>query len=95
MSDSGSATKTDLGIAVPTTNRTNVYRLEMSCGPSGSIIYYTFKDLLSGGSTVTGSVNSDIPSPSSSLSPRGYISAGGTSTAVGIALMSLSMETDF
>jgi len=91
----GTATKTDLGIAVPTVDRTSVYELSMYCAPAGTTIYYTFKDLSNGGSTVSGSITTDMPGATTGLSPRGWMSVGGTSSVIGIALMSLSVERDF
>ena len=92
---SGTATKTSLGIAVPTADRTSVYELAMYAAPNSTTIYYTFKDLASGGSTVSGSVNTDIPAVNTLLAARGWMSVGGSSSVIGIALKSLYLESDY
>jgi len=91
----GTATKTDLGIAVPTADRASVYELAMYAAPNSTTIYYTFKDLAQGGSTVSGSVNTDIPAVNTLLAARGWMSVGGTSSVIGIALKSLYLESDY
>lgn len=92
---SGTATKTSLGIAVPTADRTSVYELAMFCAPNSTTVYYTFKDLAEGGSSVSGNVSSDIPAVNTLFSARGWISVGGTSSVIGMALKSLYIETDY
>lgn len=92
---SGTATKTSLGIAVPTADRTSVYELSMFCAPNSTTVYYTFKDLAEGGSSVSGNVSTDLPAVNTLFSARGYMSVGGTSSVIGIALKSLYIETDY
>lgn len=92
---SGTATKTSLDIAVPTADRTSVYELAMFCAPNSTTVYYTFKDLAEGGSSVSGNVSSDIPAVNTLFSARGWMSVGGTSSVIGIALKSLYIETDY
>jgi len=92
---SGTATKTSLGIAVPTADRTSVYELAMFCAPNSTTVYYTFKNLAEGGSSVSGNVSSDIPAVNTLFSARGWMSVGGTSSVIGIALKSLYIETDY
>ena len=87
------ATKTDLGIAVPIVDRTSMYELAMFCAPNSTTITYTFTDLGSG-TAVSGTASSNIPAVNTLLSPRGYISAGGTSSVIGLALASLYIEID-
>ena len=91
----GTATKTSLGIAVPTADRTSVYRLEMYCPPNSTTLTYTFRDLAAGGSVVTGTVTTDLPAVNTLLAARGWMSVGGTSSVIGIALKSLYIESDF
>lgn len=92
---SGTATKTSLGIAVPTADRTSVYELTMFCAPNSTTLYYQFKDLAEGGSSVTGTVTTDLPTANTLLSARGWMSVGGTSSVIGIAIKSLYIETDY
>lgn len=93
---SGTATKTDLGanFPVPTADRTKVYEAAIFVAPNGSTIYYEFTDLATG-NVATGSVTTDIPTNTTLLAPRGWMSVGGTSSVIGIALMSLYIETDY
>jgi len=91
----GTATKTDLGITVPTADRTSVYELSMFAAPNSTTIYYTLKDLAQGGTTVSGSVSSDIPAVNTFFGARGYTSAGGTSSVIGLGLKSLYIESDY
>jgi hypothetical protein len=58
----------------------------MYSAPNSSVVSYTLTDLNSGTST-SGSVSSDLPSNTTFLSGRGYMSVGGTSSVIGIALI--------
>ncbi len=93
---SGAATKIDLGASfpVPTADRTKVYELAMFCAPAGTEIFYEVTDLATG-DKATGSVTTDIPAATTLLAPRGWMSVGGTSSVIGIALMGLYIETDY
>lgn len=93
---SGTATKTDLGasFAVPTVDRTSVYELAMFCPPNSTTLKYTVSDLVSG-AEASGTVTTDLPAVNTVLTPRGWASVGGTSSVIGVALMSLYIETDF
>jgi hypothetical protein len=87
-------TKINLGITVPTVDRTSMYELAMFVAPNSTTLNYTFTDLTSSVS-VSGTVTTNIPTVNTLLSPRGYCSAGGTSSVIGIALSSLYLETDY
>ena len=91
----GTATKIDLGASfpVPVDDRTKAYELQLFCEPNASSILYKVTDLGTG-SFSSGSVNSDIPSNTDLLSPRGWMSVGGTSSVIGIALMNMWIETE-
>lgn len=91
----GSATKIDLGIAVPTADRTSLYELYMYCAPNSTTVYYRFRDLSAGGSTVTGSNSTDMPAANTLLASRGWMSAGGTSSVIGYGLKSVYVESYF
>jgi hypothetical protein len=92
---SGTATKVDLGASfpVPTVDRTHVYELAMFCPPNGAVIGYRLVDLLTG-AVASGTVSADIPANDQMLAPRGWMSVGGTSSVIGIALVNLYIETD-
>lgn len=91
---SGTATKTDLGASfpVPTTDRSVLYWLTMSCDPAGSSIAYTVKELV-GGATTSGTLSTDLPTATTAIGPHIYSSVGGTSSVVGIAVLDVYMET--
>lgn len=93
---SGTATKVDLGsdFPVPTADRTKAYECGMFVAPNGTEIFYEFRDLATG-NVATGSVTTDLPVNTTLLGAVGYMSAGGTSSVIGIALMNLYIETDF
>ena len=44
---------------------------------------------------MTGNVTTDLPVNTTLLAPRGYISVGGTSSVIGMALMGLCIDTDY
>lgn len=92
---SGTATKVDLGASFPrpTADRTEVYEIALFCASNTTTIYYQITNLTTG-AVATGSVTTDIPSNTTLLSPRGWMSVGGTSSVIGIALKSLYIETD-
>jgi len=91
----GSGTKVDLGIPVPTVDRTSFYELKMFALPNSSSVNYTFRDLSAGGSTVSGTVTTDLPAANTLLASKGWISAGGTSSVIGYKLASIHVESDF
>lgn len=89
----GTATKVDTGITVPTVDRTSVYELAMFCAPNGSTIYFEFTDLVNG-TVFTTSTTTDIPANTTLLAPQGWMSVGGTSSVIGYAFMSCYIATD-
>jgi hypothetical protein len=93
----GTATKIDLGPAfpVPTVDRTSVYRLTMFAppGPTQSLGYLV-EDLVSG-ATALGTVTTDLPAVSTLLGVHSYMSVGGTSSVIGMAVMGVVVESDF
>lgn len=84
----GTATKTDLGgsFPVPTTDRSVGYKLFMYSAANSSVVSYVLTHLNTG-ATASGSVSSDLPANTAFLGGRGYMSAGGTSSVIGIALI--------
>jgi hypothetical protein len=88
-------TKTSLtGFTVPTVDRTSMYELAMFCAPNSTTLTYTFTDLNTGAS-ISGTATANLPAVNTLLAPRGWCSAGGTSSVIGIALSSLYIETDY
>lgn len=92
---SGTATKTDLGASFPvsTTDRSKVYELALFAAPNGSTIQYEVTDVGTG-AKATGTLSTDLPPSTTFLCPKGYCSAGGTSSVIGFTLFTLYVETE-
>jgi hypothetical protein len=91
----GTASKVDLGIPVPSVDRTSFFELIMVVQPNSSSVTYSFKDMQEGGATVTGTVNTNLPPVNTFLLSRGWISTGGTSSVIGYGLKYVAVETNF
>lgn len=93
----GAATKIDLGASfpVPTVDRTSVYDITLFAPPGTTqSLSYEVTDLVSG-AVATGTVTTNIPAVGTLLAPYNYMSVGGTSSVVGIAVMGLYVESDY
>lgn len=93
----GAVTKINLGASfpVPTTDRTKAYELVMFSPPgSTQSVSYTVTDLGTA-ATTSGTISTNMPTNTTLLAPRGWMSVGGTSSVIGISLMSLYLETDY
>lgn len=93
----GAVTKIDLGASfpVPTADRAHVYDLVLFSPPGTTqVVHYEVTDLVTG-AVATGTITTGLPSVSTLLAPRGWMSVGGTSSVIGIALMSQYIETDY
>lgn len=90
----GTATKTDLGASfpVPTVDRSKVYELQLYCAPNASTMSYKVTDVGTG-SVASGTLSTDLIPNTTFISPRGWMSVGGTSSVIGIALMNMYVET--
>ncbi len=85
---SGACTKIALGVSfnVPTTDRAALYSLELYSPPGTTqTVDYLVTDLVSG-ATATGTISTNLPTTSTSLGYRGYLSVGGTNSVIGCAL---------
>lgn len=92
----GGVTKIDTGIPVPTADRTKSYELALFSPPGTTqTVGYEFTDLDTGGAVASGVITTNLPTSTTLLSPRGWMSVGGTSSVIGIALMSLYLESDY
>jgi hypothetical protein len=94
---SGSATKIDLGAAFPkpTVDRSAVYEIALFSPPGTTqVLHYEVRNLVSG-AAATGTVTTDLPSTTTLLTPWSMVSVGGTSSVVGLAVMSIYIETDY
>jgi hypothetical protein len=90
----GSCTKIDLGASfpVPTTDRSALYEVALF-SPRGTTqsVDWMVTDAISG-ATASGTITTNLPSTSTLLAPRGWVSAGGTSSAIGYALSSFFLD---
>jgi hypothetical protein len=91
---SGTATKVDLGASfpVPTTDRTAMYKIEMY-SPKGTTqsVQWRVTDMVSG-AVAQGTATTKLPLNSVMLHPRCWMSVGGTSSVIGVALMSFYVD---
>lgn len=91
-------TKIDLGanFVVPTTNNSATYELILFSPPNHPTtqVYYSLKNL-ENNNTASGIVTTNLPSSATLLGPRAFISAGGTSSVIGITLLNLYIETEY
>lgn len=93
----GAVTKIDLGASfpVPTADRTKAYEIALFSPPGTTqSVSYEVTDLATG-AVATGTITTNLPSTTTLLAPRGWMSVGGTSSVIGVALMSLYLETDY
>ena len=90
----GTCTKVDLGASfpVPATDRTALYELAMYA-PKGTAqsVAWLVTDLVSG-ATASGTITTDLPAAATLLSPRAWLSVGGTSSVIGLGLNSLVLD---
>lgn len=93
----GVSTKIALGASfpVPTTDRAKVYELALYSPPgSTQRVDYQVTDLDTD-AVASGTITADLPAASLALGFRSYMSAGGTSSVVGMAFMGLYIESDY
>jgi hypothetical protein len=87
------ATRVDTGITKSALDRAKVYELAMFCPPGGTSVQFEFTDLVSG-VVFRHTATTNLPAATTLLAPSGHYSVGGISSVVGMALMSLYIETD-
>ena len=93
----GGATKINLGASfpVPLVDRTSAYRIELYAPPGlTQVLSYEITDLVTGAVAI-GTVTTDLPAVAQLLATSCYMSVGGTSSVVGIAVMGLTIESDY
>jgi hypothetical protein len=91
----GACTKIDLGASfpVPTVDRSKLYELEMY-SPQGTTqsIEWKITDLITL-ATASGTITTDMPIASGGqLTPRAWMSVGGTSSVIGIGVSSIYLD---
>jgi hypothetical protein len=83
----GTASKIDLGASFPksTADRTDFYQVTLY-SPPGTVqeVYYEIINI-NNGAVASGVVNTDLPTTTTYLGHRGWVSVGGTSSVVGYA----------
>lgn len=92
----GAVTKINLGASfpVPTADRASVYELVLFSPPGTTrSVGYIVTDLVSG-AEASGTITTNLPSTTTLIAPKGWMSVGGTSSVIGIALMNMYLETD-
>ena len=93
----GAVTKIDLGASfpVPTADRAKAYELALYAPPgTPQSVGYEVTDLATG-AVASGTITTNLPTTATLLAPRGWMSVGGASSVIGIALMGLYIETDY
>jgi Phage portal protein len=93
----GAVTKIDLGASfpVPTADRAKAYELALYAPPgTPQYVGYEVTDLATG-AVASGTITTNLPTTATLLAPRGWMSVGGASSVIGIALMGLYIETDY
>lgn len=91
----GAITKIDTGIARPSVDRTSVLELDLFSRPGTTqSVLYEVRNLTTNQS-FTGTITTNLPTTTTLLAPRGWVSVGGTSSVIGLGLMSLYIETDY
>jgi hypothetical protein len=90
----GTATKVDLGASfpVPTTDKSAMYKLELY-SPKGTTqsVQWRVTELI-GGAVAQGTQTTDLPTTATLLAPRAWMSVGGTSSVIGMALFGLYLD---
>lgn len=93
----GAVTKIDLGASfpVPTADRSKVYEISLFSPPNTTTqtVGYRVEDLTTG-AVVEGTLTTNLPTTTTALAPRGWMSVGGTSSVIGISIMKLYVESD-
>jgi hypothetical protein len=95
--DGSTLTKIDLGsnFPVPVSDRTKVYEIYLY-SPSGATqsVQYLVTDLATG-NTASGTITTLLPTTATFLCPRCWMSVGGTSSVIGVALMNIFISSTY
>jgi hypothetical protein len=90
---SGNASWVNLGANFPTASTSMVFELTLFT-ENGTSISYQAKDVRTG-NTTSGSVNTDLPTATTALSPHLYMNNGGTTTVAILDVANLYIQTDY
>jgi len=94
---SGVATKIDLGasLPVPSVAAADVYEVALFSPPgTAQSVSYRIRNLMTGAEAL-GTVTTDLPLPTTFVSPSVHMSVGGTSSVIGLAINSIYIEADY
>ena len=93
---SGTATEIDFGASFPrqSADRSKMYELALFCPPAGSSVFYEFTSL-SDAVVTFGEISTSLPAATTLLKPIVAASVGGTSSVIGVTMVSLYVETDY
>lgn len=90
---SGTCTKIDTGIAVPTTDRSAVYDSIIHCDPNGTKLQFKITNLVTGTSYEGETGTTNLPAAGAVMAPYAYSSVGGVSNVTGISFHGCVIET--
>jgi hypothetical protein len=96
--NAGVATKVNLGAGFPAnTNNADWYKHEIWCYPSGGDVYYKLTRYTATGveTSVSGSVNTNIPATTTYMSPQIFAGNGTTALARRYAMGHMYLETNY
>ena len=88
----GTCTKIDTGLPRPTADQVDFYCVEFLSVAGSSVLNYKIINELNG-TMFSGSVSTDLPSNTTALAPRAWLSAGGVASAVAISMNHIYIET--
>ena len=91
----GTTTKIDTGIPKAYNDNTEMFELAIFTAPTGTPSVGVQLTRLSDGLTFSRVITSNLPAATTLLGFQAYNSAGGTSSVMGISLVSLYLETDY
>lgn len=92
--NSGTCSKIDLGSNFVKNVQNAIYELTLFAKPNDSIVYYRVKRLDAAGEA-SGSINTDLPPPTTLLAPHLYVNNGGTAAAVILDFYRYYLESDY
>lgn len=90
----GTVVKVNTGIAKSAADNTEMYDLAIFCAPGGTSVHIQFTRL-SDDVSFTHTITTSLPAETTLLAPQGYYSVGGTNSVIGVALVSMYIETDY
>lgn len=91
---SGACTKTDTGIARPSSDRQTMYSVMIFSPPGGGWFGVRIVDEATGSTYESAQLNTNIPAATQTLCPNCYASVGGTSSVVGLTFGGMWFDTD-